>query len=728
MSLMEVRVARRLSAPIWRLMAAGLALFVLWAANPAQADPPLEPRFDTALLQRAFPGAQQFGSLEGTPPAIPALSDGQVIGYVFSSKQVVQSTGYAAKPLDMVIGMTVEGIITGAVVAEHHEPLLVIGIHDDALTAFVDQYAGLDIRRPFHVDQGGSTEDTGVDAVSGATLSSLVINNAILKSARDVAASRGLVGSFGATVDFGSYEEVSWRGLVEEGSVRTRRISVAEATQAVRAKGGDMFAPGVPAPEGDKSFVELYVALGTPARIGRNLLGERTHNRVVATLDADDQIILIAAKGLYSFKGHNYRRRGQFDRLQLVQGENTYRFHLKDHERIEKFTPADAPEMREIGLFALRGGQGFDPARPWRLQILISGAAGSDGEAFAIFDLPYELPARYLKAGARPSDWNDRPLWIDNWLSRRGDIAILIAALTVLSMILIFQDSVVKRPRLYHAVRTAFLVFTLVWIGWIANAQLSIINVLTFGDVMMHDFQWDFFLLEPLIFILWGYVALALAFWGRGVFCGWLCPFGALQELINRIAVAAHVPQWRLPFALSERLWILKYIFFFGLFAVFLYDPVMAYRGAEIEPFKTAIVLKFNRDWPFVVFALAALGASIFVSRAYCRYLCPLGGALGLPARMRMFEWLKRRWQCGSPCQICASNCPVQAIHPEGKINPNECIYCLNCQLNYYDDNLCPPLVDRRRRRDRAKQPAKDLAGEPAPNLRKPQPRVPSAN
>jgi NosR/NirI family nitrous oxide reductase transcriptional regulator len=162
----------------------------------------------------------------------------------------------------------------------------------------------------------------------------------------------------------------------------------------------------------------------------------------------------------------------------------------------------------------------------------------------------------------------------------------------------------------------------------------------------------------------------------------------------------AGVPQWRLPFPLHERLWPLKYIAFLALFAVFLGEPTLALTGAEIEPFKTAMVLKFNRAWPFVLYAVGLLVAGMFVSRAFCRYLCPLGAALAIPARMRMFEWLRRRWQCGTPCQQCALSCPVQAIHPTGQINPNECIHCLRCQVNYYDDRLCPPLIDRRKRRE----------------------------
>jgi polyferredoxin len=124
-----------------------------------------------------------------------------------------------------------------------------------------------------------------------------------------------------------------------------------------------------------------------------------------------------------------------------------------------------------------------------------------------------------------------------------------------------------------------------------------------------------------------------------------------------------------------------------------------AFALAELEPFKTAITLKFIRDWPLIVYAAALLAAGLFIERFYCRYLCPLGAALAIPARMRMFEWLKRYRECGGECQVCARTCTVQAIHPLGQINPNECIYCLKCQANYLDSSVCLHLKKRIERR-----------------------------
>ncbi len=657
---------------------------------------------DGELFRRAFPQANSFGALEGHPPAWPAYRDERLLGYVFSSYEVVETTGYSAKPLDLLVGLDLDGIITGAVIAEHHEPILIIGVEDRDLARFLEQYRGRDIRAAARI-QSADDDGTRLDAVSGATISSLVMNDAVLRSARAVAAARGLLGDRKTMLDLSGYAPASWPELIEDGSLRHLRVGVAEARRAVERGGGRLFAEGVPPPPVDAVLIDLYAGLATPARVGRNLLDDSHFRDIAGQLAASDHLIFVAGRGLYSFKGRAYRRFGVFDRLELVQQNRSYRFRRDEHIGLESLKIGDQPELRELALFKLPAGRGFDPALPWRLQLLVGGVEEDGVTPFTLFDLSYELPRRYIAGSETVVLPEVRTPWQESWSWRASEIGILIAGLSVLTAILVFQDMIVKRRRLYQRLRLAFLVYTLVWLGWIAGAQLSVINVLTFLEAVMTGFSWDFFLLEPLIFILWGYVAIALIFWGRGVFCGWLCPFGALQELVGQGAELLRLPRWRLPFGLHERLWPLKYIAFIALFAVFLYDPALALKGAEIEPFKTAIVLEFDRAWPFVLYAVALLVAGLFVSRAYCRYLCPLGAALALPARIRMFEWLKRRWQCGKPCQICAQSCPVQAIHPDGRINPNECIHCLTCQLNFLDSGLCPVLMERMKRRERAR-------------------------
>jgi NosR/NirI family nitrous oxide reductase transcriptional regulator len=122
--------------------------------------------------------------------------------------------------------------------------------------------------------------------------------------------------------------------------------------------------------------------------------------------------------------------------------------------------------------------------------------------------------------------------------------------------------------------------------------------------------------------------------------------------------------------------------------------------AAEIEPFKTVISLRMDRAWPFVVYALVLLAAGLLVERAFCRFLCPLGAVMAIGGRLRLrrFMPLKRRPECGSPCQLCAKRCPIQAIEPSGAINMDECFYCLDCQVIHSDANVCPPLVSEARR------------------------------
>jgi NosR/NirI family nitrous oxide reductase transcriptional regulator len=250
-------------------------------------------------------------------------------------------------------------------------------------------------------------------------------------------------------------------------------------------------------------------------------------------------------------------------------------------------------------------------------------------------------------------------------------------------------------------VRTSFLLFTLFWIGLYADAQMSVVNVLTLTNALVTGFRWDYFLMDPLIFILWCATAAALLFWGRGAYCGWLCPFGALQEFTNRIARRLRIPQLNIPWFVHERLWAVKYIIFLFLLAYSLYSLADAERLSEVEPFKTVIILKFVRAWPFMVYGAALIVMSLFVERFFCRYLCPLGAALAIPARIRMFDWLKRYRECGSPCQRCANECPVDSIHPDGRINPNECIHCMHCQELYSDDRRCPVMIQRRIKKER---------------------------
>ena len=92
---------------------------------------------------------------------------------------------------------------------------------------------------------------------------------------------------------------------------------------------------------------------------------------------------------------------------------------------------------------------------------------------------------------------------------------------------------------------------------------------------------------------------------------------------------------------------------------------------------------------------LLLLVAGLFIERFYCRYLCPLGAALAIPAKMKLFDWLHRRPQCGRECRFCETQCTVGAIDTLGRINPNECVLCLRCQVILNDNAQCIVLKRR---------------------------------
>lgn len=348
---------------------------------------------------------------------------------------------------------------------------------------------------------------------------------------------------------------------------------------------------------------------------------------------------------------------------------------------------------------------GAAPLPPAEVLPAISTATGP-GAARKPAATPAVRPETKPQAGARApvavvAEPEDEPLWAILWRDRVVEITALVAGLVFLTLVLIFQDWLARHPTLLRKLRTGFLIYTLVFIGWYTLAQLSVVNVLTFVHSIMHGFQWQSFLIEPLLFILWSFVAVTLLLWGRGVYCGWLCPFGALQELSFQLGQRLGVRAFEMPQMVHERLWALKYIVLLGLFGLSLQSLTLAQQASEVEPFKTAITLRFLREWGFVAYAggLAVLG--LFNRKFYCKYLCALGAALTIAGKFRIFDWLRRHRECGRPCQICAVECEVQAIKKNGEININECHYCLDCQVTYWNDHKCPPMVERRKRREK---------------------------
>lgn len=714
---------------VYALIALMFAVFS--ALQPASAQGLLPGFLGKFTPQDMFSEADRFGGPEGSPPLVPVLKGQDTLGYVFLNSDFSNSIGYSGKPIHMLVGVDKTGVIRSVKLVDHKEPIVLIGIPEAKVVASLNVLIGKDMKPV----ASGAEPAPQVDVVSGATVTVLVMGDSVVRSVTRLIRA-GRIGGAAASGAAGPQAKRSvlrdtgapadWQSLIGDGSVRRLVLSVGEVSDAFAAAGKPEAAANAETDQKQDQFIELYAAPVSIPAIGRSLLGEAGYSRLQSQLKPGQEAILVAGDGAYSFKGSGYVRGGIFDRIELVQDGQSTRFRDRNHTRLGDIAAPGAPALREIALFVIPEEFKLDLAEPWTLRLLVQRNVGVRDKAFLTYDLAYSLPTSYIREDVTPQQAPvasaqtpradeprpsaqpgldapsmDEPLWMKIWRGNLVNISIVVFALGVLTLIFFFQDWLVRRVTLYTWVRRIYLAFILVWLGWYANAQLSVVNVLTFTNSLIHGFSWEFFLAAPLIFILWAAVAAGLLFWGRGPFCGWLCPFGALQELLNTFAKWIRIPQYNVPWGLHERLWPIKYIIFLGLFGLSLYSVAMAEAFAEVEPFKTAIVLKFARDWPFTLYALTLLAAGLVIERFFCRYLCPLGAALAIPGRIRMFEWLKRWPECGTPCQRCAKECPVQSIHPEGPININECIYCMHCQELYHDDQRCPHMIQLRLKREK---------------------------
>ncbi|WP_222910792.1 transcriptional regulator NosR [Pseudomonas sp. DNDY-54] len=695
----------------WRL---GFALLLLmFSTFTLQAK---EYEAEQQRIDQFFPKVTQISEPEGEYK-VRTLMDGvgTVYGYAYQSMDVVDVPAYSGKPINMQVLLGPDGTIIDAYVLEHHEPILLIGIPEQKLHDFTAKYAGIKADQRVVVGRSKDPKAVTVDAVTGATVTVMVVNEIVMRSAHEVASSLGLVKSNldarqkPAVVLEDAYQPASWSELTGNGAIRRLHLTngdINEGFKGTEAEGIDE----APADEVDETFIDLYAAHLNPPTIGRNLLGDNQFRFLMDELKPGEHAIAVMGSGEYSFKGSGYVRGGIFDRVQLRQFGNVISFRDMDFQRLDDVYAEGMPDFNEMAVFIVREHVEFDPGSPWTLELLVRRQTGPVSGMFISFELPYQVPEEYIE---RPQPTEEelaaieeanRPMWVNIWYQQSFQIGVIIAALVLLTVILFLQDKFTQHPTFLKRLRHGYLIFTVVFIGWYALGQLSVVNVLTFVHALVQDFRWELFLTDPVIFILWTFTAASILLWGRGVFCGWLCPFGALQELINEAARKLKIPQYDVPFAVHERLWAIKYIVLLVLFGISLESMSVAEQAAEIEPFKTAITLKFDRQWWFVVYAVALLVINIFTRKVYCRYVCPLGAGLAITGRFRLFDWLKRRKECGNPCQVCANECEVQAIHPDGHINHNECHYCLDCQMTYHNDNKCPPLIVKNKRAKRGKK------------------------
>ena len=708
-----------LDSSAWVVRSVCLALMALVFASPSLAEPgKLRERLTPDVMAVVYPGAERLGMEEGSPPAIAVFKGDQIVAYVFSTLDIIAATGYSTMPFDVIAGVDLSGRITGAKVVFHDESMIV---HDTVRQRQLDTLLAREAGRPLR----GGTNALPPDYVDGATISARAMRAAVLttaglvlraRAARTVAptAETAVTVATVPILDRESFSIKSWDDLVAEGAVVQRRVTSSEVATAFANAGAANARLDWPLGTGDDLYIEFMTALLTPPAIGGNLLGLLKFEDYKRQLPNAAHAIYVASNGPYDFLGTKYFRESEgnrFDRLRVIQDGKTFRFVQKDYSYA---TPVEGQQV--TGLFALPARSGFDPLRPWRLDILIN-STGTPPVAVA-FGLDYKVPDAYVLQVpdpnvviAQPQPQPERqaepepepdlpppvPIWVEAWRDARVNVAILAVLLSGLTLIFIFQATLARSRVAHRLVRTGFLLVVLVWLGWTAGVQLSIVNVVNYARAPFSGVDIGFYLTEPLMVIVAAYTLVSVVLIGRGVFCGWLCPFGALQELLGQLSRALRVPQWNPPVALEQRLWMGKYLAAATVLAVVMMQIDSTGATLEIEPFKTAITTRFTRAWPYVIYAGAVLAIGLFSERAFCRFLCPLGGVLAFLDRLHLLNRLKRRPECGSPCRLCERGCPVRAIQPTGTIVTAECFQCLDCQVEYHDEKRCLPLVQAAR-------------------------------
>jgi hypothetical protein len=259
------------------------------------------------------------------------------------------------------------------------------------------------------------------------------------------------------------------------------------------------------------------------------------------------------------------------------------------------------------------------------------------------------------------------PTFAEEARAQAVDIA-AVAAFLVLAFVSFFRKS--------ERLKTVALVAAVAYLGVYKSQLISIVNVfgLLGGNLPLfrHNLAW---------YLLAVVTVVSTVLWGR-VYCGRICAFGAFTQLVDRVVPARW--QIKIPRALERRASLIKYGILGGAVAYFLatQDPLIY---PYIEPFW---MFGLHLRTPVLLTMLGGLlVTTIFVRNAYCRFLCPLGAALGILSKLTVFRI--KRWSECNTCRICEKACEWGAIRGP-QIVMTECVRCDDCERLYEDKTKCP--------------------------------------
>ena len=620
-------------------------------------------------LTVVLPQAERFSTKQGEPPVYigyaSSAEDAEIVGYAFETTDFEpQEIGYSA-PIEVLVGIDLEGELAGIEILFYRESYK--SIRGDFLNSerFPNQFAGKSVSEGFRVGRD-------IDGVSRATISSWAVSRGIRNSAREVASAYLGEAAIFANASFEDQAlsllaPLSWEGLIDDGLVKPWPVSLEDGSQ-----------------------IELTVAFMGTEKLGEMLVGSEDYSR--AEREASNRVnagtlllIGIAGNASSPFRQEN---------LALQQGEWTYQV---ERRRFVYVGSAEAGKSRDKMRFAgaIVLPPEIDITQPFTLFYNTGEQVDSiDQLEQVVYKVPpialalaqgRQVPAEFLPD--IKDEFADLPV-------ETGLQALLNSApwseiaLLVLLLCVAMTAFLLKNARL----RWVALLFTFVYLGFVNGTFLSVSHLTNFIKQGPGLFLNDLPLLILVVFTL-----VTTVFWGR-VFCSSLCPFGALQDILERI-----VPKrWRraLPQWLHDRVLWLKYVILAGILVTAIsFSELSVFQ--YFEPFGTL----FYQSQSFLLWAILFLFVvgSVFVPRFYCRYACPLGASLGVIS-FAAFWRIKRVPQC-EVCKVCENACPTGAIRMQ-KIDFKECVRCDVCESKLMNQaGVCKHSVESVMSRHKTWQP-----------------------
>lgn len=208
------------------------------------------------------------------------------------------------------------------------------------------------------------------------------------------------------------------------------------------------------------------------------------------------------------------------------------------------------------------------------------------------------------------------------------------------------------------------------------------------GACPLGSLQGSFSADKSTIYYVFGILLIYCIMFGRTI-CGWLCPFGLVQELLYKIKTPK-LKKSRFTRILSYLKYIILVIFVFGVPILYAFrdTPFPAFckyicPAGTLEGGLSLLANKVNDSyfsmlgpiftWKFLLL-VSIVVASIFIFRMFCRFICPLGALYGLFNKISFFGVKVDTHKCTN-CGLCANKCKLD-IKTVGDI---ECINCGDC-------------------------------------------------